>query len=183
MRAIRHLLPACLLMLLPGTSVADVSLGTNLGLMIHSVTGASENTTIFEWPNSARDLQPGLRLGIRPSNEHHEVYLNSGVIYTSRGGNTGHMIEATANYQYNFSPADAASAYFTAGGGLLAVGGSSESSSTSGLFGAGLGTRFRVAEGHGSLRAELRYDRLGESARVAEADMFGIRFGFDLWMK
>ncbi len=184
MRAIHHVLAtACLLVLLPGISAAEFSLGANAGLLIHTVSGASRSTTIFEWPNSAGDLEPGLRVGFRPADSHHELYLNSGAIYQSTSGSNSHVIELTANYQYNFMRENAISPYVTLGGGLLSIGGSSGSGATSGLFGGGLGGRFRVAEGHGSLRAEARYDRLGDSDRIAEASLVGIRLGFDLWMK
>ncbi len=184
MRATLGLLLATFLIgILPGTSTAEISLGTNLGLMVFDPSGSGSNsTTIFEMPNSAGDLQPGLRLGFRPADPHHELYVNTGLIYTSHSGHNTHMIEATLNYQYNLTPQEATSAYLTAGGGLFTVGGTGENSSTSGLVGGGLGVRFRVAEGHGSLRAEARVDRLGESDSVHEGTMLGLRLGFDLWL-
>ncbi len=177
------LVAACLLSVLPGTSAADVSLGTNLGLMVFDPSEGGGSTTIFEMPNTVGDLQPGLRLGYRPSDPHHELYLNTGLIYTSRSGHNTHFLEATVNYQYNLTPQEPTSAYLTAGGGLFTVGGSNESASTSGVFGGGIGVQFRVAEGHGSLRAEGRLDRLGESDSVHEGTMFGLRLGFDLWLQ
>ncbi len=184
MRATLGLLLATFLIgILPGTSSADVSLGTNLGLMVFDPSGGGGSTTIFEMPNTVGDLQPGLRLGFRPSDPHHELYLNTGLIYTSRSGHNSHFLEATVNYQYNLTPQEATSAYLTAGGGLLTVGGSNETASTSGIFGGGLGVRFRVAEGHGSLRAEARLDRFGESDSIHEGTMFGLRLGFDLWLQ
>jgi hypothetical protein len=184
MRVLRGLILAlCLLVLLPGPSSASVSLGTNFGVTVHRLSGASSSTTIIEWPNSAGDLEPGLRVGLRPADPHHELYLNSGLIHQSSNGSSSHVIEATINYQYNFQPEEATSAYATVGGGLLSFGGSSGSGATSGLFGGGLGVRVRVADGHGSLRVEARFDRLGESDRLSEASLFGLRLGFDLWMK
>ncbi len=186
MRAIlRSLAAACLLALLPAASRADFSLGTNLGMTFHRLSGASSSTTLIEWPNSAGDYEPGLRVGFRPSDPHHELYVNSGLISQSHEGSNYHIIEATLNYQYNFLPDDPSTAYLTIGSGLLSVGGSSSSSDTSGLFGGGLGVRFRVSEGHGSLRAEARYDRLGESHdhELHKASLFGIRLGFDLWLQ
>lgn len=183
MRATLGLLAAaCLLALLPTASRAEFSLGTNLGLTFHRLSGAGSSTTLIEWPNSAGDYEPGLRVGFRPADLHHEIYVNSGLISQSHSGSNFHVVEATLNYQYNLLPDDATTAYLTVGGGLLSVGSSSSPSATSGLLGGGLGVRFRVSEGHGSLRAEARYDRLGESDRLHEASLFGVRLGFDLWL-
>jgi hypothetical protein len=176
-------LALCLIALFHNTSSAAVSLGTNFGVTVHRLSGASSSTTIIEWPNSAGDLEPGLRVGFRPADPHHELYLNSGLIHQSSSGSNSHVIEATVNYQYNFLPESATSGYATLGGGLLSIGGSSGSGATSGLFGGGLGVRVRVADGYGSLRVEARYDRLGESDRLSGASLFGLRLGFDLWMK
>ncbi len=196
MRATRSsLAAACLLILLPGTSAAELSLGANLGLTVYKFSNDKHVTTLIEWPASAASMQPGLRVGFRPSGSHHEVYLNTGLEYESRQGSDAHEFEATANYQYSLSPDAGVTPYATAGGGLISQTleypyydyyGYVESvrTATLGVYGGGLGVAFRVANGAGRLRAEARYDRVPKGDRIYySTGLFGIRLGFDLWMK
>ena len=57
------------------------------------------------------------------------------------------------------------------------------------VYGAGIGVRKAVSEGHGFLRLELRYDHLPEhvaklgatdSFTFLAADLFSVKCGFDL---
>lgn len=152
-----------------------MGLGTNLGLTIQTPPEGGHNTTIFEWPNSAINLQPGIRVGYSPV-PHHEMYLNTGVYYRSQTNEKFHIIEATVNYQYNLRGDAGFTPYVTAGGGIVTANTSGESESvdfnddpitisysdsySSPLFGGGLGIAGKVADGSGRLRAEVRYDRV-----------------------
>ena len=187
MRFIRGLIAfACLPALLPAVSLAAVSLGTNLGLTIHHQAG--EPTTVVESPSSAANLQPGLRIGFSMRDPRTEFYINTGFSYLSHYGSSSSAIEVTGNFQSNFSPEARTTPYLTAGAGLLNMGSSGGSrgsvNATSMVLGGGLGISRRVAERHGRLRMEVRYDLATEASPfIGKASMFGVRLGFDLWME
>lgn len=164
-----------------------ISLGTDFDVTIHHVIGASENLTILGLPGSPAFFQPAFRLGYLPGGETHEVYLDAGMLSLSGGGDTQRLTTAMLNYQFNFKSASKTHPYVTAGIGLyndhVSGGGM-----TSGLGGAGLGVRHWVAEDHGSIRLEARFDRLGESkifdfTRIPKSNLVTFKLGFDLWMK
>ena len=112
-------------------------------------------------------FQPGLRLGFQPGAGTHELYLDNGFQSASSGGDGFNDLVASANYQYNFSPGARPRPYLTAGFGTINQHVSSSfgggESTTSGTGGGGFGIRHWVADDRGSLRLELRYDRIGES--------------------
>lgn len=177
---------ACLLAILPSVSRAAVSLGTNLGLTIHHQSG--EPTTVVESPSSAANLQPGLRIGVSMRDPHTEFYLNTGFSYLSHYGSSNSAIEVTGNFQSNFSPEARTTPYLTAGAGFLNMGSSEGPSgsvnATSMVLGGGFGISRRVAERYGRLRMEVRYDLATKASPfIGKANMFGLRLGFDLWMK
>jgi hypothetical protein len=157
-------------------------LGTDLGVSIYHPTNGGDNLTVVSWPQNIVEEVPSLRIGalLGPSMAH-EVYAKTGFVDESRGGGSVHILALTGNYQYTFPAEGGASPYLTAGGGLLDAG-SSGGSSTSGVFGGGVGVRYPVAERHGALHFEARFDRIGESDRVRPMNVFSFLFGFELWM-
>ena len=171
------------------------SVGANLGFDIFSPSSryGEDNITEFAWPSSG--VTPGLRFGFTREKPNHEVFLDTGLKYSStKNAKTNRAFTATANYQYNFSKGGSAAPYLTAGGGLELVGEKDETdpdnvsdvSAISGVFGGGVGVRHKMGNGHGTLRAEVRFDRLTEGADqdqviIREANIFSIKFGFDLW--
>ena len=162
-----------------------VSLGSNFGLTIHNPPGNGNNTTIFGVPGSVLGFQPGFRLGFQPGGETHEVFLDLGFLSVASGGVTERIFQPSVNYQYNFAGKTKTRPYVTAGFGMFNEHFTGETGETSGMGGGGLGIRQWIAEDHGSLRLEVRYDRIGWSSNgaIAKAGMIGIKAGIDLWMK
>ena len=177
--------------LLGGASQAHASmfsLGADMALSIHHPE-FGDNTTIFGLPGATELFQPGFRFGIQPGAGTHELYLDTGLLSLSGGGDSFRALVASANYQYNFSHAARTRPYLTAGFGLLnqhvssSFGGSA--SATSGIGGGGVGIRQWLAGDQGSLRFEARYDRIGRSKHdeIGKAGVFSLKVGFDLWVK
>jgi hypothetical protein len=165
-------------------------LGANTGLVVYKPSSGGDATTIIAWPGSVLTFMPGLRLGLRGESGNDEGYLDSGLLLLSGGGFTETHLQNSLNYQHNFGSAGRPRPYLTAGGGMILASFDSDfpgSTVVSPIFGGGVGMQFPVAEDHGSIRLELRYDRIleGESngADIDEAGLLGLRFGFDLWMR
>jgi hypothetical protein len=182
------LLPALVALALGAASQAHagmVSLGTNFGLTIHHPSGGGGNTTIFGLPGSTFGFQPGIRVGFQPGGTTHELFLDTGLLSLSSGGSTERLLQASVNYQYNFSSKSKTRPYLTAGLGFFNEHSSGENGETSGLGGGGIGIRQWVAEDHGALRLEVRYDHLGWSSHgaIGKAGLTSIKAGIDLWMK
>jgi hypothetical protein len=134
------------------------SLGANMGFAaINQETGP--DIKAFGWPSTVVAFQPGLRLGVLPGNGTHEVYLDTGLLSLTAGVGLIH-----ASFASDF-------------GG--------DESATSAMFGGGGGVRQWIASDSGSLRFELRYDRVTEGGDgfIEKAGVFGARMGFDLWIK
>jgi hypothetical protein len=164
------------------------SLGANMGFAaINQETGP--DIKAFGWPSTVVAFQPGLRLGVLPGNGTHEVYLDTGLLSLSGGGSRNTEIQASGNYQVNFLPGARTQPYLTAGVGLIHASFASDfggdESATSAMFGGGGGVRQWIASDSGSLRFELRYDRVTEGGDgfIEKAGVFGARMGFDLWIK
>ena len=160
------------------------SIGSNLGISVLHPKGGEDNLLALGVPGSAGQLvpgfQPGLRLGFGASGN--EGFFDVGLNTLAVSGETISAFQVSANYQHDFS-ATGSSSYFTVGAGIL--GQSYESQTHSNLIvGGGLGVRNRVADGHGALRAEMRLDYITEDTRgFVGGLLFGIKFGFDLWMR
>jgi len=170
------------------------SLGANLGYsMISPAYTGAEKTNLFGWPSSTNGVTPGLRIGFTGENPQHEFYFDTGLSITSTTGISSRDFIATANYQYNFGASGSVAPYLTAGGGLLLTGGKIEAldidySATSAVLGGGVGIRHKMGNGHGTLRAEARFDRTTEGKDndeliIPKANVFGLKLGFDLWDK
>lgn len=180
------------------------SIGANLGASIilpedtdvngDGIKDNLENEVDFAWPQNG--LIPGLRVGFAGENPKHEFFFDTGLFLASTKNASFSQFSGTANYQYNFGGGTGSvSPYFTAGGGLLVERSKDktppptvELSGTAGIFGAGLGIRHKMGNGHGTLRGEVRFDRTTEAKDTGilifpAANIISFKLGFDLWDK
>jgi len=173
-----------------GSAMAThTSLGANYGVTIyHPKVG--DNTTIIGVPASALTFQPGLRMGVSDEKMRNELYFDTGFSLLSGNGGV-HTFEVTANYQYTFPSEKLSSPYVTAGIGAISagadVGPGGSISAVSAVFGAGLGARTKLQNGHGAFRIEARVDHVSEGKDrgtevIAPATLFGVKGGFDIWL-
>ena len=173
-----------------GTAMAGhSSLGANYGVTIYHPKGG-DNTTILGLPASASTFQPGIRIGVSDEKMQNELYFDTG--FSVLSGNGGfHTIVVTANYQRTLSDEKLSSPYVTAGIGAISAGadlGIGSTSAVSAVFGAGLGLRAKLANGHGALRVEARVDHISAGKDrgtevISPATLFGLKGGFDIWLK
>jgi hypothetical protein len=174
-----------------GPASADWSLGSNLGVSILMPTDGADTPVLVEVPAGSSlglflvGAQPGLRLGFTNAARRDELNLDTSLSMIRGGGDTFTTGQMTANFQHAFGSSKSDQPFVTVGvgGNLLSGGGSS---SNTGVLGFGVGQRHWFAEGHGSSRFELRYDRIGESkvdgyTIQSGMNVFEMRFGFDLW--
>jgi len=160
--------------------------GTNLGLQVVSpAQGNGDSVTLFDAPSSTNlffgGFVPGIRIGQITSGGHDEVALDTGFSILSGSGSTFSSIAGTINFQHDFG-STGAMPYLTGGLGLNALSGDG-TTQTSTIFGAGIGVRTKMANGHGGTRIEARFDRVvtGETGGV-DLNVIGLKFGFDLFV-
>ena len=166
-----------------GASSPRFLLGMDLGLSIVNPETSSENLTVVAWPSNVLELLPAFRFGAAfGRSEEHTVFAKTGFLSESTGGHSSSVFSLTGNYQYAFPMEGSVSPYLTAGGGLVSTKGDSNSD-TSALLGGGVGARFRVADGHGALRLEGRYDHVSQGDHLDAAGVISFQFGFDLLMR
>jgi hypothetical protein len=186
----------CLLLLLSLTlsvgsaKAAHTSFGANYGLTIyHPKEGG--NTMIIGFPAAVSTFQPGIRMGASDEKMQNELYFDTGFSLLS-GGGTVHAIDVTANYQHTFPSEKLSAPYVTAGIGAISVGADGgfggSANAVSAVFGAGLGMRTKLQNGHGAFRIEARVDHItGGKDRgtqvIDQATLFGLKGGFDIWVK
>lgn len=171
---------------IPAANAADTGmwqLGPNVGFSVSS--GGGESLTTIGLPRGGMFdvFQPGMRVGYIPAGGQYDVYADLGVSYLSDFfGESFTNLLGTFNFQYNFSPEAATTAYATAGGGIqrFSGGGSSDSNP---MFGVGVGVRRQVSEGHGALRGEARFDRTVVGEGAPGVNSFGLKLGVDLWIR
>lgn len=169
---------------------ADWSIGTNLGLTSISPDDGDQITAVAI-PAAVGGLQPGLRVGYALDNPRHELFVDTGVLFYSTDTFTNNALEMTGNYQWNFGPDRVLAPYLTTGFGFLFQSnelGSTDVSGTSAVLGVGLGIRRSIANRAGSLRAELRFDRMTEAKDgavvvVPEGNAISLKLGYDLWLR
>jgi len=167
-----------------------LTLGTNFGISWLDVAGRGGTSTYLVWPASVGGLQPGLRLGYVADNPHHGAYLDTGLLVANGTDLTTNDFELTGNYQYNLLPSSLFSPYLTAGLGFLYTGlevDGTNLNATSLIAGAGIGTRWRIGDDRGAVRAEFRFDKVtqgkdGDVIITDEGVVYGLKFGFDLWL-
>jgi hypothetical protein len=166
-----------------GENPVRFTLGADLGLSFLHSTQGGEDRTVLAWPSNVSSYLPGFRIGILAGRSmEHQVCLKTGFISISDGGSF-HIMSFTGNYQYAFPMEGTVSPYLTAGLGLINVGGDGEGETTP-MYGGGVGARFLVAESHGALHVEARFDHVSEgNTTIDSANIVSIQFGFDLWVQ
>jgi hypothetical protein len=173
------------------------SIGADLELTFVNPEVGS-NSTVFAWPGdgNAPAYQPGMRIGYEFAGKPSEVYVNTGLDLVTGDGSSLTTFELTGNYQYNFhgSKPKTSTPYLTGGLGLVSASynvgtgfGSLDVGATSLIYGFGVGMRHRVADGHGSIRTEARFDHLTEGddggvVVIESSNLIGLKVGFDLWL-
>ena len=155
-------------------------IGPSIGMEVIHTGGIS--TTVLAVPTGSElllaGLRPGLRIGGWDRALRNEVFLDTSLQFISYENNTLSVTSNTLNFAHAFGPRSAPYVTFGAGFSRFSDG---ESSSTSTLFGGGLGLRERLRHGHGSIRTELRLDRAIPSERFADdVTIVGVHVGFDL---
>jgi len=182
----------CLGLFLLGASwstatAGTTGIGTNLGLTYYSPDDGGDGVTAITWPSGGTLLglaQPGLRLSFLDESGLNEFYVDTGLSYLTSNGESITMFVGTLDYQRNFAPVDGTGAYVTAGIGISIVDFGGGADSTNPRAGGGIGIRHGLAHGKGALRAEARFDRVFEDDDGINAlSEFGLRLGFDLWLK
>jgi hypothetical protein len=170
---------------------ANWSLGSNLGLTYLILEDGVHVTTVGVPSGAGLSalVQPGLRIGFKGEESALEGYLDMGfaLVHNNTGGETEHAVEATANFQDSFRPENDTSPYLTAGAGV-ANADNGFFSASSFVYGGGLGLWHKVANDHGRIRGEVRYDRVAKGddngvVVIDKADTISLKLGFDLWMK
>ena len=98
-------------------------------------------------------------------------------------GSTLTILTGSLGYQYTLKASWTNAPFASASIGFYREGGAAVTSTTT-SWGAGLGLRHAVRDGHGSLRLEGRAERLGGAGRLERPALvsFGLRLGFDLWL-
>ena len=163
------------------------SIGTNLGLAVLHPKGGGDNLTVIGVPGGAGPFfpgfQPGLRLGILGEGGKGGLNLDIGLSSLFVSGQSFNSFQGTVNLLRNFSPSASATPFVTVGAGLLALR-AEEETSTNAIFGGGLGIQNRLSHEHGALRGGVRLDYITENEEGFVGGLvFGIKLGFDLWMK
>lgn len=170
------------------------SLGANLGVVvIDPVEERLESVTLVGWPS--QDFlnalaAPGLRIGFRGDDPRHQFFVDNGLFFFTTQGSGFAAFQVVGNYQYVFS-GKATSPFVAGGAGLVGISGDSfisSDTSLSPIVGAGVGIQHRFAHGGGTVRAEIRVDRVMESEDeffpvIRETMNYGLKLGFDLWMR
>jgi len=173
------------------------------------VLGASFGYTRLSYPDSPRfkdDVlalpgaqawgQPGLRVGYLARGGRWDLNADVGLVTVHHTGTVGGdetTIEALPQIQVNAPGWRGLSPFVNGGVGIVhetaltSYGGSF--TATRPVFGAGIGLRKPVSDGHGFIRAEFRYDHLPErvttpsysaSFTFPATDLFSVKLGFDL---
>lgn len=178
----RALWTAPLILLMATPARADVSLGANFGGTVSFREGVPGGRFALGWPYSHASglgATPGIRFGFTGGAGRHEGYIDSTFAFYSRSGD--HVALITGNYQYNFE--GRANTFFVTGGGGPLFFGNDTYSATAFMFGGGVGFRQRIADGHGTMREELRLDFIPSTRAYPQTVMVGIKLGFDLWFR
>lgn len=167
----------------------DWSLGAELGGSIFMPDEENaEDVTTFSWPTVGPVFSQigGLRLSFTGSRPTHEIWVGTSLFSMTSGGHTTSNVMVTGNYQYNFPNQGRLTPYVTAGVGFVNAG--RDDNATGAVYGAGAGLSRRVSDGAGRFRAEVRYDQQTEGkshgfVSVPKGGSFGLKLGFDLWIR
>lgn len=187
-------IPALLLVLalIPVTQALalDWGLGAELGGSIFRPDYPdAEGIATLSWPTIGPAFAQigGLRVSFIGSKPTHEIWAGTAYSSLTTGGRSTNRFMTSLNYQYNFATEGRVDPYATAGAGVINASGNGYSASGA-VFGAGVGLSRSVSDAAGRLRGELRYDQQTEgrskgSAVVPKGGTFGLKLGFDLWVK
>lgn len=176
---------------------AEVALGASFGYTHMSYPDSPRfKNDVFGIPGTGEWGQPGIRVGYVAPGGRWDLNADVGLVHVQRSGTIGAnettaevlpQIQANARGWGGFRP------FVNGGVGIVhetaftAYAGSI--TATRPVFGAGIGVRKKVSDGHGFVRLELRYDHLPERAtKLSPADnftfpvtnLFSVKFGFDL---
>ena len=159
------------------SQAATWSIGPNLGFDVYK-QGSGDAILVLAVPSGTdlvlgSGIRPGLRIGLRDRTNQHQVFTDFGITTIATSGFNLNATSASINYAIGRAP------YFTVGIGFTTFGGD-VSSETITTVGFGVGGRHRIAQGHGRVRVEGRYDRADASGWSDPANIFGVRVGFDL---
>lgn len=175
---------------------AEVALGASFGYTHLSYPATPHfRNDILGIPGSEEWGQPGIRVGYLAPGRLWDLNADVGLVHARRNGTgTNELtVEALPQLQVNARGWGGASPFVNGGVGvvhetvLTAYG--SPITATRPVYGAGMGVRKAVSEGHGFVRVELRYDHLPERVTKLNAfdsftflatDMFSVKLGFDL---
>jgi hypothetical protein len=178
-------LVAAVSLLIPRAVYAAVwSLGSHIEMAsVQSDVRGSGRSTVVAWPSNAFAYQPGLRIGWGNARRGHELLLDSGLFMLDEAGSTLSLLATSLSYQHAFGARSTTSPIANLGMGLFREGGSARASSST-SFGAGVGVRHVIHDGHGALRGEFRVDYLKRDAVFSRPTLvtLGLRLGFDLWL-
>src|SRR5262245_4385383 len=167
---------ALMLVAAPASGEKHASLGVNLGVV--SLSTENESEMLVSIPNDVLfGIQPGLRIGFLSEDGVEDFYFDTGLMVVS----SSNVWALTANYQRNLTRS-ATAPYLTVGAGFRTYS-DGYGQETGPLVGGGLGVIHRVADDHGTLRLELRLDVLDEPGLSSALESFGVKAGFDVWVR
>ena len=161
---------------------AEVALGASFGYthLSYSSEFSDNKLDIVGIPGTTVWGQPGIRVGYIAPGRRWDVNTDIGLVYGSTASGDFSTIEVLPQLQANAHDRGGYGPFVNGGVGVLYDSPSRSNSATRPVFGAGVGMRKSVSDGHGLIRLELRYDHLPESTTFVAVDMVSVKFGFDL---
>ena len=178
-----------------GAARADVSLGASFGYTHLSYPDLPNfSNDVVGIPGTQTWGQPGLRVGYLAPNGRWDVNADIGLVHRSGTiGNDERSVQLLPQIQANLGPRDGINPFINGGVGIIheraSTSATSSITATRPVFGAGIGLKKSVSEGHGLVRVELRYDRVSESVKELSptatftfpaTNLFSVKLGFDL---
>jgi hypothetical protein len=179
---------------------AEVALGASFGYTHFSYPDSPHfKDDVLGLPGAQAWGQPGLRIGYLAPGGRWDLNADVGLVNVHHSGTIGAdetTVEALPQIQVNAPNWRGLSPFVNGGVGvvhetaLTAYG--SSFTATRPVFGAGIGLRMPVSDGHGFLRAEFRYAHLPErvagltpndssdSFTFPATDLISVKLGFDL---
>lgn len=194
---IRAVQVAIVIVSLAGSSAAraEVALGASFGYTHLSYPDLEDFTNdVVGIPGAEQWGQPGLRIGYVAPGRRWDLNVDLGLV--RRSGTLGvdeTSVELLPQIQVNARDRGGLSPFVNGGVGIMHETASTSSATsvtaTRPVFGAGVGVRRSVSDGHGLVRVELRYDHLSESVKEQNptstftfpaTNMLSLKLGFDL---
>jgi hypothetical protein len=182
MKVARGFLPFLITLVLwlaaaPAAAESHASLGVNFSIV--GLSTETETSTLASVPNDVLfGLQPGLRLGFPGESGMDDFYFDTGFVVLESSS----LWSLTLNYQRNLAHS-ATAPYLTVGGGFRTESTDGGGGDTGTLLGGGFGVIHRLADDHGTLRLELRLDVLNDPNLSSTLKSFGVKAGFDVWVR